>query len=155
MPPPDPGVPALDRTWRRRTELDDAVLMLHVGLMPPVSTADAMPFGATLRAALRRLRAELSNHIAVTEGPDGLYEEVRRTDPRLEPAVRRLCGEHVRLVRLVDDLSEWAGGADEDPERLGAVRGRVAELVGLLGRHRRRDTKLVYDALTLDLGGQE
>jgi hypothetical protein len=155
MSPPDSGVPALDRSLHRRTELDDAALTLQVGLMTPTSPAHAMPLGATLRAALRRLRAELSEHITVTEGPGGLYEEVRHADPRLEPAVRRLCGEHARLARMVDELAERAGLADEDPERLGAVRGRASELLGLLGRHRRRDTQLVYDALALDLGGQE
>jgi hypothetical protein len=105
-----------------------------------------------LRSGLRQLRAELRDHIAATEGPDGLYDEVGRTDPRLACTVSRLRREHGRLSAALDEVSAWAS---RDPADASAVRLRVRELIKQWGSHRRRDTQLAYDAMSLDIGGQD
>ncbi|MFF7242816.1 hypothetical protein ACFZBU_02845 [Embleya sp. NPDC008237] len=147
---PDPGV--LDAVRRRRGDLDDALLIVRDGLV-------ADPAGprrvAALCAGLRQLRADLYEHVAVTEGPGGLYDEVRRADPRFEPAVWRLRGEHTRLGLLLDDLLAGIAHQPQGVAGWPTLRPQVVELLTLLGRHRSRDAQLAYDAGGLDLGGQD
>src|SRR5688500_9974995 len=96
----------------------DPPSLLRGGLTP--STAN---WAEQLRSGLRQLRDDLREHIAATEGPDGLYDEVRRSDPRLACAVSRLRREHGLLSAMVDDLSAWAAheaGEAGDPAGLSA-----------------------------------
>ncbi|WP_406298819.1 hypothetical protein OG948_26290 [Embleya sp. NBC_00888] len=146
---PDPGV--LDAVRRRRGDLDDALLIVRDGLVTDKAGPRRV---AALCAGLRQLRADLYEHVAATEGPGGLYEEVRHADPRFEPAVWRLRGEHARLGVLLDDLVAGITQGAQDAAGWPALRPRVVELLALLGRHRSRDAQLAYDAVELDLGGQ-
>lgn len=128
----------------------DAMSLLRRGL-----TAKNADWAEQLRSGLRQLRADLHEHIAATEGPDGLYDEVRRSDPRLACAVSRLRREHGRLSAMLDDLNAWASRGPDDPAGLSSVRPRVRELLKQWGHHRRRDNQLVYEAMSLDIGGQD
>ncbi|MGC0420352.1 hypothetical protein [Embleya sp. AB8] len=146
---PDPDV--LDAVRRRRGDLDDALLIVRDGLVEDRSGPHRV---AALRAGLRQLRADLYEHVAATEGPGGLYEEVRRADPRFEQTVWRLRGEHTRLGLLLDDLVAGIAYAPQDPAGWPSLRPRVVDLLALLVRHRSRDAQLAYDAVALDIGGQ-
>ncbi|WP_439676933.1 hypothetical protein [Embleya sp. MST-111070] len=146
---PDPGV--LDAVRRRRSDLDDALLIVRDGL---VADRAGPRRTAVLCAGLRELRADLYEHVAATEGPDGLYEEVRRADPRFEPTVWRLRGEHTRLGLLLDDLLSGLAYDPQDAAGWPALRPRVLDLLAQLVRHRSRDAQLAYDAMAVDLGGQ-
>jgi hypothetical protein len=108
-----------------------------------------------LRSGLRQLRADLREHIAATEGPDGLYDEVGRTDPRLACTASRLRREHGRLTAIVDELSADVSVESADAGQLNSVRPRIRDLVRQWGSHRRRDTQLAYDSVSLDIGGQD
>ncbi|OPC80726.1 hypothetical protein B4N89_06935 [Embleya scabrispora] len=147
---PDPGV--LDAVRRRRSDLDDALTIVRDGLVADRAGSRRM---AALCAGLRQLRADLYEHVAATEGPDGLYEEVRRADPRFEPTVWRLRDEHARLGLLLDDLLSGLAYGPQDAAGWPALRPRVLELLTQLVRHRSRDAQLAYDAVALDLGGQD
>jgi hypothetical protein len=144
---------ALDAVRRRRGDLDDALLIVRDGLVADVAGPRR---SAALRAGLRQLRADLYEHVAATEGPDGLYEEVRRADPRFGCAVRRLRCEHTRLANALDELlAGLTAESGEAAEPVGpTLRPRVVELLALIGRHRSRDAQLAYDTVGLDLGGQ-
>ncbi|MEU8139782.1 hemerythrin domain-containing protein [Streptodolium elevatio] len=128
----------------------DALSLLRVGL-----AAKNADWAEQLRSGLRQLRADLHEHIAATEGPDGLYDEVRRSDPRLACAVSRLRREHGRLSAMLDDLNARASREPDDPADPGGMRPRVRELLKQWGSHRRRDNQLVYEAMSLDIGGQD
>ncbi|MDI2128673.1 hemerythrin domain-containing protein [Yinghuangia seranimata] len=144
-----PGVPGTPTAPPPRAV--DTLAQLRGGL----SASAPADWVEQLRSGLRQLRDELREHIAATEGPNGLYDEVRRSDPRLACAVTRLRREHGKLSDTVDELSAWASEAEEDPSRLNAVRPRIRALLKQWGSHRRRDTQLAYDAVSLDLGGQD
>jgi hypothetical protein len=101
------------------------------------------------------LRADLYAHVAATEGPDGLYDQVRRADPRFGYAVRRLRWEHTRLGVLLDDLMTQLSCGPVEAVRWPVLRPRVAGVLTMVVRHRGRDAQLVYDAYALDLGGQD
>lgn len=128
----------------------DALSLLRGGL-----AAKNADWAEQLRSGIRQLRADLHEHIAATEGPDGLYDEVRRSDPRLACAVSRLRREHGRLSAMLDDLNMWASRDPDDHTGLNSVRPRVRELLKQWGSHRRRDNQLAYDAMSLDIGGQD
>ncbi|MYW01665.1 hypothetical protein [Streptomyces sp. SID3343] len=147
----DPGV--LESVRRRRGDLDDALLIVRDGLVVDVAGPRR---SAALRAGLRQLRADLYEHVAATEGPGGLYEEVRRADPRFGHAVRRLRWEHARLASALDELLAGFTAESVGPGGPGGptLRPRVVELLVLIGRHRSRDAQLAYDTVGLDIGGQ-
>ncbi|WP_406281536.1 hemerythrin domain-containing protein [Embleya sp. NBC_00896] len=146
---PDPGV--LDAVRRRRGDLDDALLIVRDGLVADVPGPRRV---AALRAGLRQLRADLYEHVAATEGPDGLYDEVRRADPRFGRAVRRLRSEHARLGLLLDELLAGLSRGSDESAGWSTLRPKVVDLIALMGRHRSRDAQLAYDSVSLDLGGQ-
>lgn len=129
----------------------DASALLRRGLSPGAE-ADGVRL---VRSGLRRLRAELRDHVAAMEGPDGFYDEVRRDEPRLCGAVSRLRREHGRLNAMVDDLDTWMARGSADRATLNAARPRVRELLEQWGSHRSRDNQLAYEAVSLDLGGED
>jgi hypothetical protein len=82
-------------------------------------------------------------------------------------AVERLTREHTKLTFLIDELLKMVGPADgsfaqadpmlDDPS-LGdpdEVRDRGNTLLSALIRHRQRGADLVYEAYTVDIGGQD
>lgn len=146
--PTYPGVPRSPATSAGRV---DALALLR-GSLTPSGNANWIDM---LRSGLRQLRADLHEHIAATEGPDGLYDEVGRTDPRLACTATRLRREHTRLSAIVDELSAGASHDPPDATWLKTARPRIRDLVKQWGGHRRRDNQLAYDALSLDIGGQD
>jgi hypothetical protein len=105
------------------------------------------------RAAVRlaRLRDQLSRHVDVTEGPQGLYAELLRQAPRLHRPVSALADDHRDLAAAVDALSGWL----DDPERSdGEVRGAAHELLAAFAAHRQRGADLIYEAYAIDIGGE-
>jgi len=147
-----PSRPEIARaTGRPRGDLDDALSIVRERLS--AGTAD-QGRGAAVCAGLRRLRADLCAHVAATEGPGGLYEEVRRADPRFCHVVRRLRDEHTRLGFVLDEVLGGLAFAPGEPEVLSRLRPRVLDLLVSVRLHRGRDTRLAYEAVAIDLGGQ-
>ena len=85
------------------------------------------------------LSDRIAEHLAVTEGANGLYAEIVAADPRLGFAVKKLIREHDEFRR--------------------ALKGRLSSeqeegLRALLERHQRRGNDLVHEAFVVDLGGE-
>ena len=123
-----------------------------------VDEALARPIGAELwrervRTALVELDHDFRDHVELTEREDGLFDVVLAEDTRLSPAVERQREEH----RTLSERLAAAVGAvedDEPPAGLPAFREDVTTLVGHLVRHRQRGNDLIYEAFSVDLGGQ-
>lgn len=99
--------------------------------------------------ALDRLTAAFTTHVAETEGPDGLFDEVRRRSPRLDGQCRRLTSEHRSIA---EELSAAVASLDGDVTE---TRERVMTLLARLVRHRQQGADLVYEAYDVDLGGSD
>lgn len=145
----------LEELRRRRTELRGSMSALESAMAAP-SSGDRDHWAQRVYVALVELSADLSTHVDITEGPDGLYREVLRTAPRLAGSVKALTSEHAVINARLDDLlarTDAAGGAvgAEDVER---VRELGTALLGRLVRHRQRGSDLVYEAYELDIGGE-
>jgi hypothetical protein len=105
-----------------------------------------------VHVALVELFADFREHIDITEGPSGLYADLRTTAPRLSHAVARLTREHAQIRELIDDLLARASGPDAND--VDAVRDLGMALLGRLIRHRQHGSDLVYEAYAVDVGGE-
>jgi hypothetical protein len=134
---PDASRPrAIDRVQPQRDRLRDAhVAFERVCQQPDASTAAAIE-------ALGALREAFAEHVAFTEGPSGLFEEMQDDAP-LEAAneVDRLRRDHITINGVIDraDKSLRADAARIDDEH---VQEEIAELVRLITQHRRRGMEL-------------
>jgi hypothetical protein len=116
----------------------------------------ATPYGnpgwrCGVAAELPRLRAALVTHVELTEGPEGLYAEVLADAPRLVRQVNSLGREHATMSAALEALEALAQRVDAEPER---VRCWGSDLLRELSRHRQRGADLVYQAYTIDIGGE-
>lgn len=141
----------LDRVRRHRAELRDSVAAVDDALASPIARGGA--WRERVRAALAELSHDFEEHVRLTEGAGGLYDGVRRGDPRLAGQVTRLLREHTRFredIAAYLTVLEHAGTMADLP----VFREEVTTLVGQLVRHRQKGADLVYEAYNVDLGGQ-
>ena len=109
---------------------------------------------AALSPHVDDLRAAWVSHISGTEGPGGLWEQIRTDAPRLEGALRRLGREHAALTSELEALRQDLADAGDDESLLAQGRERVTALLAQLARHRQRGADLIYEAYEHDVGGR-
>jgi len=145
---------ALEAARARRGDLHRALLDLEQALAG-AARGRAQAWADSVRATLVRVREAFTAHVDVTEGTDGLYQEVRAQAPRLSGAVDRLQHEHAEIAnalaevdnRLDDSMSDADGWVE-------SIRDAAITLMGLLVRHRQRGADLVYEAYDVEIGGE-
>lgn len=130
---------------RRRAELLESITALEQALAAP---GRQLRWAERVSVALLELSGDFRDHVELTEGPSGLYSRVIRSSPRLAHAVERLTQEHASLTDLIEQLID----VDGDPE---VVREGGTKLLGDLVRHRQRGADLVWEAFSVDIGGQD
>ena len=128
----------------QRAGLRAAVEGLRAAGTAPVT--DRTAWNRAVVNALTELRAALARHAEFTEGPDGLFAEIRAEAPRLLHRVERLEAEHGDLENDVDRCAGDLAGADA-----AAAEASVAAVVAAFDRHVHRGTELVYDAYNVDI----
>ena len=141
----------LEGIRRQRAELRESMIALELALAGP-APSDQVRWAERVHVALVELSADFGEHLAVTEGPDGLYADIVAAAPRLSEAVARLTREHRQIARLVDDL--LARVSTPETGHVDKVRRLGTTLLGLLVRHRQRGSDLVYEAYEFDVGGE-
>jgi hypothetical protein len=142
----------LKRVRAHRSELRDSGAAVDDALATPVARRD--PWLERVHAALAELSHDFREHIALTEGEGGLYEDVGRTAPRLTGQVRRLTDEHGLYAAHLDSLLARLDG-DGPVGDLPTFREEVTTLMGQLVRHRQRGADVVFEAYEVDIGGSE
>lgn len=153
LPAPDATTSsdALVEARRRRADLHSVIMALESAIAAPASGRQA-DWSAATHDALVEVGAAFERHIAVVEGPDGLFDEVTQTAPRLANALERLREEHLEIrARVVDavDAVRLVAGRKQPVDD-----GREAVLVVLdrLMRHRQHGADVVYEAYAVDIG---
>jgi hemerythrin HHE cation binding domain-containing protein len=106
---------------------------------------------AEFRVLLEPVRAAFAEHRAVTEGDEGVYAELILDAPRLAGTVADLVAEHAELDRSMAALASRAG---HDRPDLDGLRRQADAVIDHLARHREQDADLVYQAYSMDLGGE-
>jgi hypothetical protein len=142
----------LERVRAHRSELRDSVAAVDDALAAPVARRDE--WLERVQVALAELSHDFREHVALTEGDGGLYDDVRRTSPRLSGQVRRLTDEHGRYAAHLDSLLGRLDG-DGPVGDLPTFREEVTSLMGQLVRHRQRGADVVFEAYEVDIGGSE
>ena len=147
----DVGVGGLGKVRARRAELHRAILSVELALARPAARPDWL---AGVSAALASLRLAFGEHVAITEGRDGLFEQILADVPRLEGAVRRLRAEHVDLHDGLSAAVVRLHKASRAPTPAAAdLRRAILPLLGRFVRHRQRGADLLYEAYEVDIGG--
>lgn len=137
-----------DAVQERRERMFEVTRALQTASRATVADSDA--WRSDLGTAVDDLAAVVRAHIAATEGPGGLFEELQReSGGRLGAAVRRLRREHERSTVLLDDLRD-AVAAHAEPSSL---RQAADELFAQLEAHRHRGSDLLWQAYGVELGG--
>jgi hypothetical protein len=144
--------PTLDEVVRRRADLYQAILGLErAAARPAVAREDEWVDGVI--EALVELEHEIVDHIAITERPDGLYDEIVEAAPRLSRNVQSLRDEHPDMQAATSVLRSRleAGGIASVDE----ARDQIASVLGRLVKHRQHGADLLWEAYSLDTGGAE
>jgi Hemerythrin HHE cation binding domain len=143
----DQGLAA--RLRSRRVELRSAMGGLESALAAPANDHPDR-WVRQVHGALLALTSGMREHIEVTEGPDGLHQELVESAPRLSGPVSRLNAEHDRLEERLRDLVDRVEATDLDVD---AIRDAGTDVLDLFMRHRQRGADLVYEAYEFDVGG--
>jgi hypothetical protein len=128
----------------QRVGLRAAIAALSDAGAAPVADREAWNRGVI--NALTGLRAALVRHAEFTEGPAGLFAEIRAEAPRLLHRVEVLEAEHGDLANDVDRCAGDLAGLDA-----GGAEAAVAAVVAACDRHVHRGADLVYEAYNVDI----
>ncbi len=141
--------PALSAAQLRRRELRAAL----VALEDAVSSAAGVgtEWGERVTARLTDLRQAFEHHVAETEGPGGLYDEMQALAPHLSDKAQRVREEHPALATAIDEA--LARTKRTQPSEIDQARGSLQDLMDRLVRHRQRGADLVWGAYMIDIGG--
>jgi hypothetical protein len=142
------GAPPLAAARRHRAELLHSIQSFERALAVPAGDPG---WRARVAERLRALRDAFTEHVVLTEGPDGLYAELLDHSPRLARGVHVLVREHAALAVAMETLQLHADAADPGIED---VRGWASDVLRELSRHRQRGADLVYEAYATDIGGE-
>lgn len=134
---------------QRRARLRESLIALEHALAGPTGGPPGQ-WSGYVRGALGELAEDLDRHVAITEGPQGLYADLAEVAPRLSDATDRLVNEHAEMRQRLETMLASLDVDKPDPEE---VRDLGTGLLGMLVRHRQRGADLVYEAYEVDIGG--
>jgi hypothetical protein len=135
----------------RRAELRQSISGLERALAG--AAGDGRGWARRVDEAAAQLAGDFEVHVAVTEGTDGLYQDLHRTAPRLASPVAELTADHGLVRERIEGLRACLDKV-EGPGDVARVRELGTDLIGVLLRHRQRGADLVYEAYQVDIGGE-
>ena len=148
--------PALQEAARRRRTLHEALVGLEQAISSP-AVGRIPDWTRQVTKEVTAVRDAWDQHVDTTEKPDGLYEEIVTTSPRLAGTIDRLRNEHPEITHMVHEtlarLEQVEVGGLAWP--LDDARNDLQRLIGKLVRHRQQGADLVWEAYNVDIGGPE
>jgi hypothetical protein len=132
----------------QRDELLKALGRLENALASPVGSGDWLD---RVRAEFAGLHGRFEKHLEVTEGPDGLFEDVLEAAPRLAHHIDVLRNEHHEIDQEIEEAQVKLANAG--PGELEELRHLLTALLGRLVRHRQKGADLLFEAYDTDVGG--
>ena len=137
----------LNEVREHRVGLRDAIGDVERALAAPAGERYEQ-WGKELAHELDELAEALERHIAVTEAPGGLLDEILHQEPRLARRVNIVRDDH-QVIR--DRLAAARAALPHDADGVGEARDRTVALLESVVRHRHLGSDLVYDAFNVDL----
>ena len=142
--------PALEAAARRRRELREALVAFEGALSSPIR--DRVSWRAEVADALEALGHAFADHVAATEAPGGLYDEMRDTAPHLGAKAQRLREEHPAITAALLEAPARVAAPPADEAEADAARDDLQRLMGRILRHRQHGADLVWEAYAIDIG---
>jgi hypothetical protein len=143
---------ALKDARDKRADLHSFIVELEEAIAAP-ATGRALDWSRRVHDALVEVGAAFERHIAVVEGPEGLFDEVTHVAPRLSNALGQLADEHRSIRSLIgealDSVRHVAGARANAPDQ---GRAAVLRVLDQLMRHRQLGADVVYEAYAVDIG---
>lgn len=149
LPPDAARDESHDDIVRRREDLRGAMLQLEASLARSRRHED---WFRVVEEALAGIADALRRHVSEVESENGLLEAAVVKAPRLTAAAEALRDEHRELAEVVWAAQAVAGTHGADPSQ---VRAEALEVITRLANHRQNGADLLYDAYSLDLGGED
>lgn len=146
--------PTIDAARSQRADLRQALLRVESAVAAPVP-GRVQTWRESVHDALVGLRTAWERHLAVTEGPEGVLDDVMSTAPHLARAVDHIRSDHRVIEELLTEVTMSARLMDPVPDAAATVREETLGLLEALVRHRGRGSDLMYDAYATDVGGSE
>ncbi len=144
---------SLEGVTQQRERLHAAIVELESAAAAP-ATAHIEGWRAGMQQALSGLRAAFETHVAFTEAPGGLYDDILSVAPRLATAVGAVRDEHPAIAEALSQLQAvLAEPAAEPGPWVEQSRQQAMRALGMLVRHRQRGADLTYTAFDEELGG--
>jgi len=142
--------PALEAAALRRRELREALIAFEGALASPMR--DRVTWHAEATDALEALGHAFEDHVAATEAPGGLYNEMREKSPHLRAKANRLREEHPAIIAALEEASSRLAVPPADEADAEGIRDELQRLMGRLVKHRQHGADLVWDAYAIDIG---
>lgn len=143
--------PALSAAQVRRRELRAALVALEDAVSSAARTG--IEWREQVVARLTDLGQAFEHHVAETEGPAGLYDEMQALAPHLSDKAQRLREEHPTLKAGIEEA--LARVAQMGPASVEDERTALEGLMGRVVRHRQRGADLIWEAYMVDVGGSD
>jgi hypothetical protein len=142
---------ALTGTKRARHDCWASIVDVHSALEAPQYPSFSA-WAAGVVDALFKLRGAFGEHMLVTEGVGGLYEDVMERAPRLSNRIVELRADfELILDKLQSDLVALA-----DPGAAATtVKAAVAGTLETIADHRKKEADLIYEAYVVDIGAED
>jgi len=147
-----------DAQSRFRTSKADRDRSLDAIHLLEVHAASAGPgreeeWRASVQGALETLRAALSQQAENSLGPDSLLSTIRTEQPHLCPKIDQLRRRHQAVSEQIDELNtELRSVAERAVIDIADIRQTLDLIATELRYQRARESDLVYEAYSLDLG---
>jgi hypothetical protein len=135
----------------RRANLRKASLRVEETLAMPLRGREAT-WAGDLASVVAELGRSWETHVALTESPDGLLEQITVDAPRLAGMVSRLRREHVDVADRLQAADQRLRSADESLP--GPVRAELSAVLQRISRHRADGGELIHQAYRIDIGGE-
>ena len=145
---------ARDTALGHREQVQRALVALEGALAAPAPGRVA-DWARDVTARLHDLRGEFARHVEITEGSEGLYDEILSIAPAHARALDALRAEHGVIGDAIRDalagLPAGPGAADEETW-IAERREESTTVLGRLVRHRQRGADLTWRAYNVELG---
>ena len=135
----------VEKIMHEHDALREKVRRIHTVLAQPDPSQPEI--NLLLREYMNALIVHFSN-----EEDEGFFDEVTASAPRLERSASRLCMEHKKLVRQVDELCRFAAAGSPSIVWWRELSLRCHEFNKQLMHHESEENRLLQQAHQIDIG---
>lgn len=151
----DSAIPSAQNVSRAdRTRSLDAMFELEL-VLSRAAPGRERQWDSQVLEALRSLEEAVKQQAVSYDEPTSLLAEIAQDHPRLRVWVRQLQRQWNELAQDTYSLREQLEQAHEPLWNYADVRQRIRWLLTALHHHRAREADLVFEALSIDLGGND